>query len=95
MPRVSVKLIGQLKRILNRGNVVVELDESALKALFIVLIERYGRKFKTRLTGSNTDDPEVNNIILVNDVEISILEGLETKLHENDVITIIPVTHGG
>jgi len=95
MLKVSVKLIGRLKGLVNRDNVVVELEESSLKALFTFLIERYGGKFKHVLMGSNTCDPEVNNIILVNDVEIGILEGLETKLHENDLVTIIPVTHGG
>jgi molybdopterin converting factor small subunit len=95
MLEVSVKLIGQLKGLVNQGDVVVELDETSLKALFRVLIERFGRKFRRALIGSNTFDPKVYNIILVNDVEISMLQDLETKLHNNDVVTIIPVTHGG
>ena len=95
MLEVSVKLTGQLKGLVNRGNVIVELDENELKTLFNVLIERFGRKFRRALMGSNTNDPKVYNIILVNDVEISMLQDLETKLHNNDLVTVIPITHGG
>ena len=36
-----------------------------------------------------------NALILVNGKEINVLEGLETKLEDDDVITIIPISHGG
>ncbi len=36
-----------------------------------------------------------NTLLLVNGKEISVLEGLETKLEDNDVITIIHISHGG
>jgi molybdopterin converting factor small subunit len=95
MFEVNVKLIGQLKGFVNRSCIVVKLDESSLKTLFKVLVERFGRKFKRTLMGPNNNNPKIYNIILVNDVEISMLQGLETKLHKKDVVTIIPITHGG
>ncbi|MGB9727242.1 MAG: MoaD/ThiS family protein [Nitrososphaeria archaeon] len=36
-----------------------------------------------------------NTLILVNGVEVSALNGLDTKVNEGDVITLVPVTHGG
>jgi len=34
-------------------------------------------------------------LILVNGREISVLNGLETKLKDGDEISLIPVVHGG
>jgi molybdopterin converting factor small subunit len=36
-----------------------------------------------------------STLILVNQKEISVLEGLETRLHDRDKVTIVPITHGG
>ena len=36
-----------------------------------------------------------NTLILVNHKEISVLEGVETKLYDGDKVTIVPITHGG
>jgi len=36
-----------------------------------------------------------NTLILVNGVEISALDGEQTEVEEDDVVTLIPVSHGG
>ena len=36
-----------------------------------------------------------NALILINGREISVLNGLETKLNDGDEIVFIPVVHGG
>lgn len=36
-----------------------------------------------------------NTLILINDVEVSALNGDNTKLKDGDTITLIPITHGG
>jgi len=36
-----------------------------------------------------------NLLIAVNDIDSSALDGLDTKLEDNDVISIIPIIHGG
>jgi molybdopterin synthase sulfur carrier subunit len=45
-------------------------------------------------------DPELNDprplaLILVNGKEISVLNGLETKINDGDEMILIPVAHGG
>ena len=37
----------------------------------------------------------LNSLVLVNDIEISALNGIATKLSDGDKITFIPVIHGG
>jgi molybdopterin converting factor small subunit len=41
------------------------------------------------------DDSRSNSLILVNGREISVLNGLETKLNDGDEIVFVPVVHGG
>ncbi len=36
-----------------------------------------------------------NMIILINEVEIGLLEGLNTSLSDGDTLTLIPTAHGG
>jgi molybdopterin converting factor small subunit len=36
-----------------------------------------------------------NTIILVNDCDITLLNGFQTKLMNEDMVTIIPISHGG
>jgi len=40
-------------------------------------------------------DAKSNALILINGREISVLNGLETKLKDGDEIVFIPVVHGG
>jgi molybdopterin converting factor small subunit len=40
-------------------------------------------------------DAVSNGLILVNGREISVLNGLETKLNDGDEIVFVPVVHGG
>lgn len=36
-----------------------------------------------------------NTLILVNGVEVSALDGEETQLKDGDIVTLIPISHGG
>ena len=45
-----------------------------------------------------SDEPllsRANTLVAVNGVEVSALDGEDTKLSDGDVITLIPVSHGG
>lgn len=52
------------------------------------LLYRLNLKEGSKITRANT-------LILVNGVEVSALKGDETEVKDGDLITIIPVTHGG
>ncbi len=36
-----------------------------------------------------------STIILVNDCDITLLDGFQTKLMNGDTVTIVPISHGG
>jgi molybdopterin converting factor small subunit len=44
---------------------------------------------------SDLNDARSNSLVLVNGVEISVLDGYETKVADGDEIVFVPVVHGG
>jgi molybdopterin converting factor small subunit len=36
-----------------------------------------------------------NTLILVNGVEVSALDGEQTEVKDDDVVTLVPISHGG
>ena len=94
MTEVRVVFIGPLKGLAGKSNVVIKFkDNTSVKTLFYNLKSMFGEKFKHFFI--DIDDPRMNALILVNGIEISLLQDLNTKLQNQDVITLIPVTHGG
>ncbi|MCK9217844.1 MAG: MoaD family protein [Firmicutes bacterium] len=66
---------------------------NSLRALLNELCKKYGAKFESKVfSGENLSD-EI--IILINGRNIVHLEGLDTKLQVEDVISIFPVVAGG
>lgn len=62
------------------------------------LIKRLATSFKLEanfLLEHETGRLRQNTLLLINGKEINVLDGLETKLVEDDVITIINISHGG
>jgi len=52
-------------------------------------------EFEKVLIDSNLVELKSSILIMVNDMEISVLNGLETMIKDGDKLTFIPVTHGG
>lgn len=92
---VTVKLIGELRRISGKNQLSIKCEEStSLKDLFNTIAQETP-EFKTSLLSNQYDDSKTNALILVNGREISVLNGLETNLNDGDEIILIPVVHGG
>ena len=52
-------------------------------------------ELKRNLVDQQLDDLGSNTLVLVNGMEISVLNGLETRLKDGDEIVLVPVVHGG
>lgn len=93
---VKIKLVGALRGITGISEVSVKFKEPvSVSHLLQDLAERLGPTFKRAVIDPELNDPRPNTLILVNDVEISALHGLETKIGRNDTVVVIPVSHGG
>ena len=53
------------------------------------------KDFNQALIDPELNDPRPNVLILLNNVEINVLDGLNTKIEDGDKVVFIPVAHGG
>ncbi|WKT58074.1 MoaD/ThiS family protein [Candidatus Nitrosotenuis chungbukensis] len=84
---LSIKLLGGAKKSFGTDLLQVDLDDIPIKTLLEHLLSI---KPKDTLTLDTK-----NILVAVNGVDSSALDGYDTVLHKNDVITIIPIIHGG
>jgi len=94
---VPVKLIGVLGS--TAGNREIALPARTVltvQELISALLKTVGNKFfRELLVDAGTEDPRPNVIILLNDQDCNIFEGLKTQIEPGTRVTIIPVAHGG
>ena len=93
---VKVRLLGVFRGLSGKGRVPVESEGPAtVRKVIQKLTEAFPPEFKRVLIDPELEDPRPNALILVNGKEISVLQGLETKVNDRDEIVLVPVSHGG
>jgi len=93
--KVRVKFLASLKHALGVKDVDLEIPKPMkLIEVLKLLVERYGEKFRE---AAFDEEGKVRSefLILVNDAEISVLNGLNTEISDRDTITLLPTVHGG
>jgi len=80
--------MGFLRILANTRKCVVELEEKITVSTLI-------HKIKAELFADTESVDESNLLIVINGKEISILHGFQTVLKNNDVVKLIPASHGG
>jgi molybdopterin converting factor small subunit len=92
---VDVKLMGVFRVFSEKDSVVLKLERPVVSEAVEKIADFLSSESKRMLIDPELDDPRPNALILVNGKEISVLEGLQTKLKEGDQIILIPISHGG
>jgi molybdopterin synthase sulfur carrier subunit len=94
---ITVKFIGALRHVSGKSELSLCLNcqKGASLRELINEITREKPELKRSLIDQQLEDPRANALILVNGMEISVLNGLETNLKNGDEIVFIPVVHGG
>ena len=84
---ITVKLLGGAKKSFSTDTMLFEKNILTLSELINSLIQRKPK---------DTLEFDIANLLIaVNGIDSSALDGLDTKLEDNDVVSIIPVIHGG
>jgi len=84
---ITIKFLGGAKKSFGTELISSELDNVAIRDLLAHLLS---------IKPKNTLDLDTKNILVaVNGVDSSALEGQNTVLHSGDVVSIIPIIHGG
>jgi len=92
---ITVRFIGSLRASAGRSRFTLELKKTISLREVITRIVDEQPKLKRALIDPELDDPRTNALILVNGKEISVLQGLNTKIKDGDELVLIPVVHGG
>ena len=85
---VIIELVGTLKTLANAEKYSVELEEKTTISMLV-------RKLKTEFFADKKFADESNLLIILNGKEVSVLNGIQTELKNEDTVTFIPVAHGG
>lgn len=84
---ISVKLLGGSQKIFGTDMMSVGLDGITIGQLLEHLLS---------IKPTNTQDLDTKNILVaVNGIDSSALQGHSTVLHAGDIVSIIPIIHGG
>lgn len=84
---ITVKLFGGAKKSLSTDKLSFEKDDSTISELV---------DFLQKHIKENMPPLDIKNVLVaVNGADSSTLEGFATKLKDGDVVSIIPVIHGG
>ena len=85
--KIKIKALGQLSKIIDSPEFIISHDDCKLRSVLLKIL--------------NYDDPSqiettLNSILVsINGIEMSVLNGLDTELNNEDNIVIIPIMHGG
>jgi molybdopterin synthase sulfur carrier subunit len=92
---ITVKFVGALRHFSGAGELVLDCEGCISIGELVNELIKELPALKRSLIDRQLEDPRPNALILVNGREISVLNGLETKLKDGDEIVLVPVVHGG
>jgi MoaD family protein len=92
---LTVKFVGALRHVSGTGELALSCKSRVVLRELISEIIKELPKLKQSLINPQLEDPRPNALILVNGREISVLDGLETKLKHGDEVVLVPFVHGG
>jgi len=94
-PSITIRFVGSLRSIVGKSKITLNINEKiTVKELMGLIVEEFPQAKRT-LIDPELEDPRPNALIIVNDKEISVLNGLETVLKDGDKVVLVPVSHGG
>jgi molybdopterin converting factor small subunit len=92
---ISVKFVGSFRGVSGRDGLKLKFGRSvSLRTIVKKIVERLP-KLKAALIDSESGEPRRTMLVLVNGREVSVLNGLETRVNDEDEVVFIPVVHGG
>ncbi|MGY5881841.1 MAG: MoaD/ThiS family protein [Candidatus Thorarchaeota archaeon] len=91
--KISIGFRGPIAREIKDGIIEVELEDGlTLNDLFVKMI-RHNSYLQS--VWRNPTEIDRDSMILCNEVDIGVTGGLGTTLNDGDILTILPLVHGG
>ena len=92
---VTLKFIGALRRDSGTDKLTVDCKKGASLLDLVNAVTKTFPALRRNLLDEQLEEPKPNALMIVNGREISVLDGLETKLKDGDEVVFVPVVHGG
>jgi molybdopterin synthase sulfur carrier subunit len=92
---ITTRFLGALRHVAGAGEIILNVKDDISIAEMLKEITRELPALNQSLNDQKHEELKTNALILVNGKEISVLEGLETKLKDGDELVLVPVVHGG
>jgi molybdopterin synthase sulfur carrier subunit len=92
---LTIKFIGALRHFTGKTQLTINNEKVITVRDLLIKINQETPKLEKTFGDPQLGDSTSNSLILVNGREISVLNGLETKLSDGDEIVFVPVVHGG
>jgi len=92
---LTIKFIGALRHLSGKTQINFTFQEDITIKELINEITQELPELKHTFSDQELNDSRSNSLVLVNGREISVLNGYETKLKDEDEIVFVPVIHGG
>ncbi|MGD6933147.1 MAG: MoaD/ThiS family protein [Candidatus Bathyarchaeia archaeon] len=93
---INVKFVGALRHVTGKPKLTIDYSVNfSVKDLIKKLVQDQPEIEASIVDQQAGGVMKTNALILVNDREISVLNGLDTLLSDGDEVVFIPVVHGG
>ena len=92
---IKVKFVGALRNIAGVNEKTFDCNNGISLLFLINLIIKELPTLNQHLVIQQNEEFRLNSLILINETEISVLNGLETKINNDDEIVFVPFIHGG
>jgi molybdopterin converting factor small subunit len=93
---VTVEFLGVLAKLTKSHRVDFQFKDSVTVSDIIAqLIDTFSPEFKQTFLDPELNDPRPNVLILLNNKEINVLDGLKSPVKDGDKLVLLPVSHGG
>lgn len=95
--KIKVRFFSIIRKMLKKDEVEILLNDNnnILRNLLFDLSKDFGSEFKAFIFGKDVKELNPSILILINEIEMNLLNGLDTILMNGDTISIFPSIHGG
>ena len=92
---ITIRYFTVLGKVTEKRQEKIRMEEnSSIEDMVTVLVEKYGRNFE-KYVSSGRGKKGLPLIFLLNEQDIAQFNGLKTKLHDGDTVTLMPPIAGG
>ncbi len=94
--RIRLRFLSTMRHIVGENEKVIEISkEATVGDLLRLILTTYSKRITTFLFEEDNKSVRNDILILINDVDMNVLEGIDTVLSEEDEVTLMPIAHGG